>query len=309
METTKTTPKDFFVYLATAVALYVSAGSLLSLLFSIINERFPDALNAMYYGGYYTGGGATFAIAALIIVVPIYLGLSYLIKKDVVAHPAKRDIAIRRWFVWFTLFAAGIAVAGDLVALLYTFLQGEITTRFILKVLAVFVVAGGIFGYYLYDLRRQADSKPNKALLGVAALFVLASIVFGFMTFGSPRTQRDMRFDNQREANISDIQWQVLNYWQTNEKLPADLSMLTDDFSGYGVPVDPETGAAYEYSVTGPLSFELCATFAHASTAGYPAERPMPVDSWGGYGDLQHEAGRTCFERTIDPVKYPPYQK
>lgn len=308
MNETKSTPKDFFMYLATAVALYVSAGSLLSLLFAIINERFPDSLDAMYYGGYYAGGGATFAIASLIIVTPLYLVLSYLIKKDVSAHPGKREMAIRRWFVWFTLFAAGIVVAGDLVALLYTYLQGEITTRFILKAFAVFAVAGGIFGYYLYDLRRDASSAPNKALLGIASLVVLASIVLGFATFGSPTTQRDMRFDGEREMHLSDIQWQVLNHWQANEKLPADLSMLVDDFSGYNIPVDPQTGEAYEYTITGPLSFELCATFALESV-GRGNERPMPVDSWGYMGSFQHEVGRTCFERTIDPVKYPPYTK
>lgn len=305
METSKSTPKDFFMYLATAVALYVSAGSLLSLLFSIIDERFPDALN---YYGYYSNGGATFAIASLIIVVPLYLGLSYLIKKDLSANPGKRDMAIRRWFVWFTLFAAGAVVAGDLVALLYTFLQGEITVRFILKVLTVLIVAGGIFGYYLYDLRRIADSKPNKTLLVVAALFVFASIVTGFATFGSPAEQRDMRFDQQRESDLSGIQWQVLDYWQSNEKLPTGLSALSDDFSGYNIPVDPQTGESYEYSVTGSMSFELCATFARESTQR-GTDRPMPVDSWGYMGAFEHEAGRACFERTIDPVKYPPYTK
>ncbi|MEN9405122.1 MAG: hypothetical protein RLY47_81 [Candidatus Parcubacteria bacterium] len=310
----RTTPKDFFIYLGTAISLYVSAGSLLSLLFSIINERFVDALDmsGYYYGGYgYSGTGATFAIASLIVVVPIYLILSYYIRKGILKDDEKRNLSIRKWFVWFTLFAAGIAVAGDLVTLLYTFLQGEITMRFILKVLAVFVVAGGIFSYYFYDLRRDVSAKPNKLFVSLAGLFVLLAIVLGFMTFGSPNAQREMRLDSQREMNLSDIQWQVLNHWQTQEKLPAALTDLNDEFGGYTAPVDPETKASYEYNITGPLSFELCATFDRASSAKSQGEKMMPVDSYGGGLDprFQHEAGRTCFARTIDPVKYPPFNE
>lgn len=306
-----TSPKDFFIYLGTAISLYVSAGSLLSLLFSIIEKKFPDVLNVSYgYGyGYYSGDGATLAIASLIIVVPIYLFLSYFIRKDILKDSEKRSLPIRKWFVWFTLFAAGIAVAGDLVTLLYTFLQGEITTRFILKVLTVLIVAGAVFSYYFYDLRRDASAKPNKLFIVLAGLFVLLSIICGFMTFGSPNTQRDMRLDSQRESNLSDIQWQVLNEWQTSQKLPMSLAELEDDFSGYVAPVDPETKAPYEYNVTGPLSFEICATFARASDKSVDYPKMMAMDaSWAGLDpNFKHEAGRTCFARTIDPVKYPPY--
>jgi uncharacterized membrane protein YpjA len=34
-------------------------------------------------------------------------------------------------------------------------LGGELTTRFILKVLVAAVIAGTVFGYYLRDLRRD----------------------------------------------------------------------------------------------------------------------------------------------------------
>ncbi len=310
----QTTPKDFFIYLGTAISLYVSAGSLLALLFSIINQRFADALDTSYgYYAYgtYMGDGAMFSIAALIIVVPMYLFLSYRIRASIVADSEKRNLAIRKWFVWFTIFAAGIAVAGDLIALLHTFLQGEVTVRFIFKVLSVLIVAGGIFSYYFYDLRRDASSKPNKLFVSLAGIFILLAIVCGFMTFGSPNAQREMRLDSQREMHLSDIQWLVLNYWQTQEKLPKTLAEIGDNFTGYVAPVDPDTKTTYEYSITGPLSFEMCATFARASTLAGKNPVAVPIDSWGGGLDprFAHEAGRTCFTRTIDPVKYPPYQK
>jgi hypothetical protein len=62
---------------------------------------------------------------------------------------------IRKWLIYFTLFAAALIIIGDLVTLLNRFLEGELTVRFLLKVLAVFFVAGSVFYYYLWDLRKH----------------------------------------------------------------------------------------------------------------------------------------------------------
>jgi len=46
-------------------------------------------------------------------------------------------------------------VLCDVATLVYKALGGELTTRFLLKVLTVAVLAGGVFGYYLTDLRSE----------------------------------------------------------------------------------------------------------------------------------------------------------
>ena len=54
-----------------------------------------------------------------------------------------------------TLVIAAGALIGDTTTLVYNLLGGELTLRFVLKVLVVAFIAGGIFGYYLWDLRRE----------------------------------------------------------------------------------------------------------------------------------------------------------
>jgi hypothetical protein len=44
---------------------------------------------------------------------------------------------------------------GDTTTLIYNLLGGDITTRFILKVLVVAAIAGSAFTYYLLDLRKE----------------------------------------------------------------------------------------------------------------------------------------------------------
>lgn len=308
MEKAKTTAKDFFLYFAQAVTLYVSAGSLLTLLFGIINFVVVDpAASSFYYGGY--SGGIRFAIASLIIIFPLYLFLTWYARKDVVAHSEKGHMWVRVWFIYITLFITGAAVVGDLIAVLNSFLGGELPMRFALKALAVFVVAGGVFGYYFYDLRRALrDSKKIRtSLVWVVAALVLTSLIGGFMVMGSPFAQRSYRLDQERINDLSTIQWQLVSYWQSKNELPTELELLEDDLRGFRVPTDPETGEPYGYSRVGELSFEFCATFARERRDELEGRGPYPTydaefsRAFPEGGNWEHPAGEHCFERSIDP--------
>ena len=147
-------PKDVFLHLLAIFALYTSAVSFLVLIFQYINLAFPDVLE----GGYaprVSYGPIRWSIASLIVVFPVYVWVSWYLNKRYIAVPERRMARSRRWLVYFTLFAAAVIIIGDLVTLIYNLLGGELTARFILKVLAVLFVAGAVFWYYLWDLRRH----------------------------------------------------------------------------------------------------------------------------------------------------------
>ncbi|HEY4479147.1 MAG TPA: DUF5671 domain-containing protein [Candidatus Paceibacterota bacterium] len=295
------TPKDFFLHLGVVAGLYVSSISLLALLFQIINSAFPDALES-YRDPY--SSGIRFAIASLIIIYPSFIFLSWLLNRDYEKTPPKRELGIRKWLVYFTLFVAGIAVVIDLIILINTFLSGEVTVRFILKVIAVLVVAGFIFGYYLSDLKQKTPRSRNKVVAIIVSIIVLASIVSGFVIMGSPGSQRDRRLDEYRVNHLQSIQSEVIYYWQRKEKLPATLGDLEDPVRGFMMPNDPETDAAYEYEILAPESFRLCATFKTDSTA--TGKVPQPSGPYYGNETWSHGTGRVCFDRPIDKDLFPP---
>jgi hypothetical protein len=60
---------------------------------------------------------------------------------------------VRRWLTYLTLFIAACVLIGDFVSLVYNVLGGELTVRFVLKVLTVGIIAGTVFWYYLSELR------------------------------------------------------------------------------------------------------------------------------------------------------------
>ena len=69
-------------------------------------------------------------------------------------RPEKLESGIRKWLTYIALLIAAGTVIGDLITFLTFFLQGELTTRFVLKVLTVVAIAGSIFWYYLGSLKK-----------------------------------------------------------------------------------------------------------------------------------------------------------
>lgn len=307
LEKSKSSPKDVFMHLLMIAMLYVATFSFISLWFDYINFLFPDPLNYYYQG---ILDGVLWATATLIVVFPVFILLSWLLGKEMVLEPEKRELRVRKWLVYLTLFIAAIAIIVDVVRLVYNFLSGELTLPFFLKIFIVLLVAALVFGYYLWDVKRKAGVPTTipKTLAWIISVVVLGSIIGGFFLVGSPAHQRDVRLDNRRVNDLQNIQGQVLNYWQQKNTLPAQLSDLQDNISGFVTPKDPD-GGAYEYIVKDPLAFDLCATFKTASvgtdTNGRYA-KPMPVGfSNDPYSqNWNHAAGHTCFSRPIDPELY-----
>ncbi|MEK7090808.1 MAG: DUF5671 domain-containing protein [Patescibacteria group bacterium] len=309
----KTGPKDVFLQLGSVLGLYVSVFALGALVFGLINIYLPDVLSYDY--GHYGRQGLRWPLAVLTIVWPLYLWLNSYIGKDLAQNPLKRELKIRKWLLYFTIFAAVIVIAGDLITLIFRFLGGELTTRFILKVVTVLAIAGGVFVYYGWNIRKDVSALTHqkmKIFVWAAVTLAFAAIIFGFFSAGSPQAERLRRFDERRVSDLQNIQYQIINYWQSKEVLPESLAALADNISGFVAPVDPETGEPYGYSATGKLDFELCAVFNTASEDAKAKDAPRPMATGALYpydGAWAHASGRVCFSRNIDPELYPPLEK
>ncbi|MDP3779279.1 MAG: DUF5671 domain-containing protein [bacterium] len=307
-QTIKSSPKDIFLHLFNIVTFYMSAVSYITLLMQYIEVLFPDPLN-YYLSG--TLNSIFWSTSILAIAFPSYLLTSWLMERDFANEPTKRHLNVRKWLVYLTLFVAAVTILGDLITLLFNFLNGELTIPFFLKIIIVLAVAAAVFGYYFWDLK-QHDKKSvtkRKQIAWIASAVVLISIVLGFVIAGTPGTQRARRFDDQRVTDLQVMQGQVLDYWTRKAELPSDVSQLENPISGFSVPRDPDTNMPYQYTKTGNLSFELCAEFQldnsksstlQPSYAKYPTAGFREPETW------MHSADVTCFTRTIDPDFYKP---
>jgi len=338
METTITTqkpsltPKFFFISLGVLVSLITSVSSFLVLLFETLNKKFPDVLNSTYQYGYnsYNYESIRSTLATLIIVFPVFLILSYFWRKLSKSGLGVKENIIFKWMIYLVVFLSSIVVVVDLVTLVRYFVSGEITIRFIFKVLGTAIVACIVGFNYFFELRNHEKENSKNTVAIICTIFssviLLGLIVWSFSVMGSPAKQRAWRLDDKRTEDLQSIQWQIISYWQQKEKLPTTLTDLSNPISGYSLPVDPEfeKGKTYEYIAKDKLSFELCATFSAKMPVGWqeynyggaiPIYRAMSdiktVSSAypGGVNESwDHEEGRTCFTRTIDKDLYPPFK-
>ena len=304
-------PKDVFLQLGLFITLYISVVSLITLLMKVINYRFPDLLRDGDYGlfydrSFYSSGSVRWALSALLILVPVHLILYWWQNKGLNLEPAKRESKFRKGLIYLTLFLTAGTVLITLIILVYHFLGGELTTRFLLKVISVLVVTGLVFFAYLRNVRVKLEAGPlsSRGYILITLVVVAASLTGGFLITGSPTSQRSLRLDAERVQDLQSLVYNLQSYWEAHQgKLPPDLQTLALDINYRTTASDPETGEPYGYTITGPNTFDLCATFTLATPAPPTLVKPRlgsEADSW------EHLAGQTCFSRTLDPARLKP---
>ncbi|WP_411832140.1 DUF5671 domain-containing protein [Pseudoxanthomonas mexicana] len=146
--------REAFLYLLLFATLYYAAWHLGSLLFDLINKAWPDPAEMEYLASR-RPSSMRWSTASVLIAFPVFAWVARLLSRELARNPAKRLSAVRRWLTYLTLFVAAMVLIGDMTTLLYNALGGELTLRFVAKVVVAGLIAGSIFGYYLWDLRKE----------------------------------------------------------------------------------------------------------------------------------------------------------
>jgi len=294
--------KDFFINLGAIIALGTVVGNLINILFTIIEKAYPATTGYNYYSSY----SISWPVSTLIIFFPIYILLMWLLERSYSVFPENRNTGIRKWLTYITLFFTGLAIAIDLVTVLYRFIDGqELTTGFILKVLSVLIVALAIFFYYISDVMGKLNSVSRKVWTGVSLVIILGSIIWGFSVLGSPRAQQLLKYDQQKVSDLQNINNQITSYYTNNKgSLPKTLEEMANG-NYYVYQSDPQTQKPYEYVKTTETTYNLCADFNKASdntNTLTPYSYPYgEVTTW------THPAGHYCFAQTVKNPNKPAY--
>ncbi|HET8549975.1 MAG TPA: DUF5671 domain-containing protein [Bryobacteraceae bacterium] len=267
--------REAFLHLLAFCTLATWTFALGSLLFTLIDRTFPDPVTSVSRQIFVMQAIAT-EIASLLIAFPTYLLVSRSISRDSLKRPGASESPVTRWLTWLALLITAAVIIGDLIAFLTLFLRGELTVRFVLKVIVVAALAGGVFWYYLGSL--GAVWRPaNRLFASVAAASVIAAIIAGFVQIGPPARQRSLAADQRRVEHLHRFVQEARNSWVASSTLPQTLP--------YDLR-DPVTGAAYEYRIRSGPQYELCAVF---DTEG-DAELFYTSRRW------YHRAGRHCYQ-------------
>ena len=144
---------EVFLYLVMFAALYVAIYCLGSLLFNFIDHSFPDPAHERNWRNF--TDAVRWNVSSLIISFPLFLITFRATCKAVAAKPDRRGSRPRKWLTYLTLFLSLCVIAGDMITLIYNVLGGELSIRFVLKVATIAILAGGVFAYFLTDIRKD----------------------------------------------------------------------------------------------------------------------------------------------------------
>jgi len=151
--------REGFMYIVMFSTLYLSAYNVGSIIFELIDRAFPDPARPEY--AEWSIAAIRWSVSSLIVAFPVFSYVSWLIARGGRIDPTKRSSRIRKQLTYLTLLLGACVLLGDLTALVYSLLGGELTVRFVLKAATIGVITGAIFGYYLYDLRNEeAEDRP-----------------------------------------------------------------------------------------------------------------------------------------------------
>ncbi|MFO7591690.1 MAG: hypothetical protein R6X23_12485 [Acidimicrobiia bacterium] len=140
----------------------------------------------------------------------------------------------------------------------------------------------------------------SRLLVVAASVVVVGAVVAGIFVAGTPAARRAQRLDDQRVSDLRGLVSAVERYQREYGRLPDDLESLGNHPGTATVLTDPESGSRYDYRVLDAsehlATYELCATFATASTDRRTRSRPFRRgdDFW------RHPSGRHCFTFEID---------
>lgn len=152
--------KDAFFYLLSFSMLGIWSQAVGQLAFIYINRFIPDATQNSYGN---SDADIAFGLARLIVAYPVYLWLMRLINRELKRYREKHFSGVRKWLTYLTLLIVSIIGISTLIAFLTSFLRGELTTRFMIKVLVVLLIDGGILVYYLRWLKRSPAAFKRQA--------------------------------------------------------------------------------------------------------------------------------------------------
>jgi hypothetical protein len=252
-----TAARDALFHALLFVVFGMVVGNTLTLLFAQINIRLPEPDEAENYGQL---ARLRWSMAALIVFVPVFWLLNRADRRATASDPARKHGLMRRWLSAIALLVAAITLLGDALYLIYSWLDGQITLRFLVKSVTVAVMALIVLAYFRED-DGQASLKTVMPAAGGLIGLALLSLGLSFLAVGGPAQGQMEQRDRWRLSDLriltNDVA-QCTGIDRTN--LPETLDPMTcarnpARLTGYASQVVYERLSETEFSLCTEIEF------------------------------------------------------
>src|SRR5580704_6257178 len=141
--------RDAFLYLLNFITLGFWSVALWQIWDDLVKRWFPDPLSIE---GPSLRDDIAWQAALIIVTFPIFAFVHWLIQRELARRPELYYSPIRRWLTYVALVLAAVTIVVDAALTVEAWITGHLTAHFLLDTLGLFVLGGGIFGYYLITM-------------------------------------------------------------------------------------------------------------------------------------------------------------
>jgi len=151
-----------FLYIIYFIALYVWATSFGNILHEIVNRYIQDVLELeeakrAFMGLLGRDYIIRWSLSALVIFYPVFAFVHLLIQHYIVKSPETVNIRVRKILIYVTLIGTLLISCYQLVKFVYSFLDGTITLKTFIHFGVTLTIAGMIFIYYFFQIRKDKN--------------------------------------------------------------------------------------------------------------------------------------------------------
>ena len=149
-----TTMWDAFEHILMFISLYILATSLALILYTFVDKWVPAVRTGDYSYSSLFGGTLTRGyLAAIIVSYPFFAFLFLRITKRTKTNPLIKNLKARKSLIYFTLVVTFLISIGNVISAVYSFLNGNISLNFVLKLLVTLSISLLIFFYYVSQVK------------------------------------------------------------------------------------------------------------------------------------------------------------
>lgn len=251
------TAQDALFYALLFAVFGMVAGNALALLYGQINLWIPETGDRSTYSGL---TGLRWSMAALIVFVPVFYLLDRADNRASRTDPARRHGTMRRWLSAIAMLIAILTLLGDALFLIYNWLDGQLTGRFLAKSATVALLALIVLAYFREDRDLPFKTLPMPAAWAMITVSVL-SLGLSFWTIGGPAQGAMEQRDRWRVADMRSLQNDLVGCSETlGSNLPETLDPTVcarnpGHLTGYAKEITYRRLNAREFELCVPVEF------------------------------------------------------
>jgi hypothetical protein len=291
------------------VTLGFTATNVGIIIFQIINKSITDLTEG--FNSNYSAYALKFAISTIIVSAPIFFISVWQINKNLFLGLLDKNSCIRKWLTYFILFVSSVTITSYLVLLIFNFLNGELTIKFILKTVVAIIISGIVFSYYFYDIKKiveKTKSKITQIYFYGSIIIIITTLIAGCFFVESPQETRNKKQDYMVLEKFNNLERAINSYYSSKKKLPKNFEKLLSNgfIQNANETENSKTKEKFEYKIISEDTYELCANFKTSNKNNYQTDDYRYLDN-----QWPHDKGYQCIKKPIfDPqITLPPLIK